>query len=94
MTDKIGKQLLEAAANFERFEPGEVKALLRRAAIRISNARSPRNKATLLPEVAEVISDYAEHQGLTIDEAVNAALLDWASGHGMIEIQDLGDEEE
>lgn len=89
MTDKLAEQLLEAAANFERFEPGKVKALLRRAAIKISNAPSPRNKATLLSEVAEVMSEYAEQQGLTIDEAVNAALLDWASGHGMIELQGL-----
>lgn len=94
MTDKLAKQLLETAANFEHFAPEEVKAYLRRAAIRISNAQRPRNNIILLSEVSEVMSDYAEQQNLTIDEAVNAALLDWASARGMIEIQDLGDEEE
>ena len=93
MTDKFASQLLAAADEFDGMTEPEIKALLRRAALRVDNRTQEAGKTILIREIMAVMDDFAAEQKLSRDEAVNAALLDWAIGMGLIQVDDLDDEE-
>lgn len=92
MPDKLAQQLLDAADKLDVLPRSDVQALLRRASFRVENKAQESGKALLIREVAEVMDEYATAVSMSRDEAVNAALLDWAISMGLIEIEDLDEE--
>lgn len=93
MTDKLATQLLTAADELDGMSRSEIQVLLRRAALRVDNRTQEAGKTILIREIMAVMDDFAAEQNLSRDEAVNAALLDWAIGMGLIQVDDLDDEE-
>ncbi len=94
MTDKLADELLKAADTLHDFTPVEIQVLLRRAALRLQGKLVKAGDLTLISEVADLADEFAKVNDMSRDEAVNAIILDWGIGAGLIEIDDLDEEGE
>ncbi|MCV0348493.1 MAG: hypothetical protein K5863_00325 [Nitratireductor sp.] len=94
MTDKLADELLKAAKTLHDFTPIEIQVLLRRAALRLQGKLVKVGEITLISEVADLADEFAKENDMSRDEAVNAIILDWGIGAGLIEINELDDEDE
>ncbi|MDJ1465689.1 hypothetical protein [Nitratireductor sp. GZWM139] len=94
MTDKLAEELLKAAKTLHDFTPMEIQALLRRAAFRLQGKLVKAGDLTLISEVADLADEFAKANEMSRDEAVNAIILDWGIEAGLIEIDDLDEEDE
>jgi len=93
MTDKLSAQLMEAADRLDELSRSEIQVLLRRAALRLDGRMVPVGYVTLIPEASELVDEFAKEHDLNMDEAVNSILIDWGISAGMIEVDDLDDED-
>lgn len=94
MTDKLAHELLKAADTLHDFTPIEIQVLLRRAALRLQGKLVKAGDVTLISELIDLADEFAKVNQMSRDEAVNAIILDWGIEAGLIEIDDLGKEDE
>lgn len=106
--ERFIRQIEDAAENVGEVPRHELRALLRRAALRLRNepsvAEGVRERiesaiddllaaevttVALDGEVTAVMAEWAGLRALTLDEAVNEALSDWAISMGMMESKPL-----
>lgn len=92
MQNKLAAELLEAADILEKLSRSEIQILLRRAALRIDGRLVPAG-VSLIPEIRDLADDFAKEHDMSLDEAVNAIMLDWAISMGMIEVDDLDEDD-
>ncbi|CAN0653141.1 conserved protein of unknown function [Nitratireductor aquimarinus] len=94
MTDKLADELLKAAKTLHDFTPIEIQVLLRRAALRLQGKLVKAGDVTLISEVADLADEFAKANEMSRDEAVNAIILDWGIEAGLIEIEDLDEDDD
>ncbi|MGI3128593.1 hypothetical protein [Nitratireductor sp. PBL-C9] len=94
MTDKLADELLKTAKTLHDFTPIEIQVLMRRAARRLQGKLVKTGDVTLISEVADLADEFAKVNDMSRDEAVNAIILDWGIEAGLIEIEDLDEEDE
>ncbi|WP_295813449.1 hypothetical protein [uncultured Nitratireductor sp.] len=94
MPKNFTQELLEAAEKPNSFSQSELQSLLRRAALCLDSRQNPGGSVLLIQEVAEMVDKFANEHGMSRDEGANALLLEWGVDAGIIEIDDLEEEDE